>query len=200
MRDATLCFLIKEKEGEIAEVCLAMKKRGFGVGRWNGVGGKVGDKNKETIEEALIRETQEEIGVALSKFHKVAELTFIFAPNKDWNQVVHTYFATEWEGEPQESEEMKPQWFAAAEIPFTSMWPDDIHWLPKVLEQNFVKAAFVFGKDDIILKKKLSAKKIIKRTSLKDSKERRGNEPSEKLRRRGGKKGRGATRGGLDKI
>ena len=33
LRLATLCFLVK---GEM--ILLAMKKRGFGAGRWNGVG------------------------------------------------------------------------------------------------------------------------------------------------------------------
>ncbi|HET8669978.1 MAG TPA: NUDIX domain-containing protein, partial [Candidatus Saccharimonadales bacterium] len=40
---------------------LAMKKRGFGINKWNGVGGKVDED--ETIEQAAIRECQEEITV-----------------------------------------------------------------------------------------------------------------------------------------
>ena len=36
LRQATICLLRKNDE-----VLLAMKKRGFGVGKWNGVGGKV---------------------------------------------------------------------------------------------------------------------------------------------------------------
>ena len=36
------------------KVLLAMKKRGFGAGKWNGVGGKV--KDGETIKQAAIRE------------------------------------------------------------------------------------------------------------------------------------------------
>jgi 8-oxo-dGTP pyrophosphatase MutT (NUDIX family) len=36
-----------------------MKKRGFGEGRWNGVGGKV--EPGESIEAALIREAKEEV-------------------------------------------------------------------------------------------------------------------------------------------
>ena len=42
LRDSTLVFLIKQKGGVITQICLAMKKRGFGKGRWNAVGGKVG--------------------------------------------------------------------------------------------------------------------------------------------------------------
>lgn len=52
----TLLFLIKDDH-----VLLAMKKRGFGAGNWNGVGGKI--EAGESIEQALVRECQEEIGV-----------------------------------------------------------------------------------------------------------------------------------------
>ncbi len=151
MKDTTLCFLVKEKDNKIHKICLAMKKRGFGVGRWNGSGGKVEEKLKETIEDALVREVSEEIGVKIKDFDKKAELTFNFPHNKEWDQFCHVYFVKDWEGEPSESEEMDPKWFLTEEIPFDSMWPDDIHWLPKVLDNNLVKASFVFGEDDSML-------------------------------------------------
>ena len=56
MKLSTLCFLIEDDR-----ILLAMKKRGFGEGKWNGVGGKVNEG--ETVEAAAIRETEEEIGV-----------------------------------------------------------------------------------------------------------------------------------------
>jgi hypothetical protein len=41
LRDSTLLFLVKkDATGKITEICLAMKKRGFGAGRWNGVQGQ----------------------------------------------------------------------------------------------------------------------------------------------------------------
>ena len=52
------------------KVLLAMKKRGFGAGKWNGVGGKV--KDGETIKQAAIRE--QESGVTLQSLEKVAVL------------------------------------------------------------------------------------------------------------------------------
>ena len=52
----TLCVIHKDHK-----ILLGMKKRGFGAGRWNGFGGKL--KERETIEEALRRETKEEAGV-----------------------------------------------------------------------------------------------------------------------------------------
>ncbi|MCX6806713.1 MAG: 8-oxo-dGTP diphosphatase [Candidatus Berkelbacteria bacterium] len=153
MRNATLCYLIKEKDNKINEICLAMKKRGFGTDRWNGTGGKV--KEKETIEKATIRETEEEIGVKIIELNKVAELSFCFPHRPEWNQLVHVYFAKKWGGKPTESEEMKPQWFKADKIPYKQCWPDDIIWMPKVLKGKSVKASFTFGKGDKILKHRI---------------------------------------------
>lgn len=148
MRDTTLLFLVKKDEDKITDICLAMKKRGFGVGRYNGVGGKVEDG--ETIEDAVKRETNEEIGVIVDNLNKCAELTFIFPHKEEWNQLVHVYTVDDWNGEIIETEEMKPEWFAVKDIPYQSMWPDDIFWLPKVLNKEQVRVRFVFAEGDVI--------------------------------------------------
>jgi mutator protein MutT len=148
LRNATLCFLLK---GDM--ILLAMKKKGFGAGRWNGVGGKV--EKGESIEAAMVRETQEEIGVTPKTFKKAAELEFYFY-NDDHklspiDQRVNVYIVDSWDGEPSESDEMAPKWYQRDSIPFESMWPDDSIWLPPVLSGKFVEALFLFGKDDKIM-------------------------------------------------
>ena len=155
LRNATLVFLIKKSQGEIKDICLAMKKRGFGMNRWNGIGGKVDDQN-ETIEDAAKRETKEEVGVIVKELNKVAELSFYFPHNPVWDQIVHVYFSENWDGEPRESEEMNPKWFSKDELPFQDMWPDDIFWLPEVLKGNLLKAMFKFGEKDVVLDKKVN--------------------------------------------
>jgi len=156
LRNATLVFLIKKSlKGEIKDICLAMKKRGFGMNRWNGVGGKVDDQN-ETIEDAAKRETKEEVGVIVKELNKVAELSFYFPHNPVWDQIVHVYFSENWDSEPRESEEMNPKWFSVNELPFQDMWPDDIFWLPEVVKGNLLKAMFKFGEKDVVLDKKVN--------------------------------------------
>ncbi len=149
MRNSTLLFLIKEQNDQITDICLAMKKRGFGVGRYNGVGGKL--EEGETLEQAVIRETREEIFVLPKVFRKVSELAFTFPHNPTWDQLVHVYFCTDWDGNPTESEEMKPGWFSVQNIPYDTMWPDDIYWLPRTLSHELLKARFTFGEGDIVL-------------------------------------------------
>jgi predicted membrane-bound spermidine synthase len=68
---------------------------------------------------------------------------------------VHTFLATRWKGEPQETEEMRPAWFAQDAIPYDEMWPDDRYWLPLFLEGKFLRTRFLFGADDAVLEKEI---------------------------------------------
>lgn len=73
---------------------------------------------------------------------------WIFFDHKpEWNQRVHVFLVRAWTGERVESEEMCPQWFPFAEIPYASMWPDDTHWLPEALKGNFIEGEFYFSDD-----------------------------------------------------
>jgi 8-oxo-dGTP diphosphatase/8-oxo-dGTP diphosphatase/2-hydroxy-dATP diphosphatase len=64
-----------------------MKKRGFGIGKWNGVGGKFDFKKRDkNIVDTAVRETEEEIGVKIKNFEKTAALRFHFSYQKEWDQ------------------------------------------------------------------------------------------------------------------
>ena len=117
-----------------------MKKRGFGAGRWNGFGGKV--QEGETIGAAALRELQEEVGITAKEIKKLGVLDFEFNGKPGILQV-HIFKANNFEGEPQESEEMKPQWFNVSEIPYKEMWPDDIHWIPLFLADKKFRGRFL---------------------------------------------------------
>ncbi len=154
MKQATLLFLIDGNK-----ILLALKKRGFGMGKWNGVGGKLNDG--ETIEQAAVRECQEEIMVNPGSLTKVATLNFYFPRNKpDWDQQVTVYISRKWQGEPTETEEMAPQWFSFNDIPYTDMWADDSLWLAKVLDGQYVEADFHFDDNNAVSWHKLKTKPI----------------------------------------
>lgn len=142
----TLLFLRRDNE-----ILLAMRKRGFGEGKWNGVGGKL--EASETIEQALVRECEEEIGVTPHSWQQVAELDFVQDAEADdpWHMYVYAFIANEWEGEPQESEEMAPKWYGITTIPYETMWEDDQYWLPQVLQGDKVVGRFTFDLNDALL-------------------------------------------------
>lgn len=140
LRQASLCLLLRGDE-----VLLARKKRGFGVGKWNGVGGK--PEPGETIDATAIRETEEEIGVTPHDLRRVATLDFFFPAEPafaGWDQQVCVYLTERWVGEPVESEEVAPRWFARDAIPFAEMWADDPFWLPLVLRGVSVCGQFLY--------------------------------------------------------
>ena len=102
MRDTTLILPMRD-----GRILLGMKKRGFGVGKLNGFGGKLNEG--ESIVEAAVRELNEEVGIdaMASNLDKMAELDFYFPhAEDDWDQKVHVFLIEEWIGEPVESEEM----------------------------------------------------------------------------------------------
>ncbi|KAJ1096344.1 hypothetical protein NDU88_001487 [Pleurodeles waltl] len=139
----TLVLVVQPKQ-----VLLGMKKRGFGAGRWNGFGGKV--QKGETIEEAAKRELLEESGLTVDELHKVGNIKFEFVGSNELMDV-HIFRAENYSGEPTESEEMRPQWFALDNIPFVQMWPDDVYWFPIMLQKKKFLGYFKFQGHDTIL-------------------------------------------------
>ena len=123
------------------KILLGMKKRGFGVGRWDGFGGKV--LENESIEESAIRETKEEAGIEVKNLIKLGIINFEFINNSEVLEV-HIFKAEECLGEPSESEEMRPQWFYIDEIPFAQMWKSDVYWMPLFLKNKKFKGKCLF--------------------------------------------------------
>jgi 8-oxo-dGTP diphosphatase/2-hydroxy-dATP diphosphatase len=134
------------------KILLGMKKRGFGQGRWNGFGGKI--QEGERIEDAAKRELQEEAGLAAEEIVEQGLLEFEFRGSPEILEV-HAFRVNRFTGEPQETEEMKPQWFPVDGIPYEIMWPDDRHWLPMFLQGKKFHGIFIFDGSDTILKYQL---------------------------------------------
>ncbi|MFH1636435.1 MAG: 8-oxo-dGTP diphosphatase [Chloroflexota bacterium] len=146
MQDTTLVLLLKDAPP--TEVLLGYKKMGFGQGKYTGFGGKI--EPGERVAEAASRELAEETGILLpvASLEIVATLTFIFPYKPEWSQRVHVFTAHKWNGEPAESNEMRPQWFAVDAIPYDQMWDDARYWLLRVLSGEKFQARFMFKGDN----------------------------------------------------
>jgi len=149
MVHATLCFIIRGDSP--AHVLLGKKKRGFGGGKFNGIGGKLAPG--ESPEDGIIREVHEEVGLILSResLRPAGHITFRFPFRPEFDHFVHVFLAAEWKGEPCESAEMAPVWYPVKDIPFNQMWQDDAYWLPIVLNGKVILAEFEFGEDNEIV-------------------------------------------------
>lgn len=145
----TLCFLRKGNK-----VLLGKKKKGFGTGKYNGIGGK--QEPGETIIDTFLRETKEEIGVVPTVYKSAGKVSFDETiKHEKVHLTFHLFIVTEWSGEIVESEEMSPFWFDIDKIPYEEMFADDIYWLPQVLEGKSIDAYFEFDEEWNILKKEV---------------------------------------------
>jgi 8-oxo-dGTP pyrophosphatase MutT (NUDIX family) len=102
MKKVTLCYCVRNKE-----VLLGMKRCGFGVGKWNGYGGKV--KDGESPKQAAIRELGEESGLVADQkdLKQCSLIRFYF--EQDFAFECYVYLISNWTGEPIETKEMSPK-------------------------------------------------------------------------------------------
>src|SRR5215470_16998438 len=129
----TCLCLIRRQTAAGPEVLLGLKKAGFGAGKWVGLGGHVEEGEKP--EHAAVREVQEESGllVPADSLQHMASIEFRFPSRPSWDQDTEVFMTWVYQGEPAESEEVAPHWFAESAPPFGLMWDDAQYWLPPVL-------------------------------------------------------------------
>ena len=176
MRHTTLMLL--KKDGKLL---LGLKKRGFGLGKINGIGGKV--EEGESVEAAAVRETFEEIGVNVSEMEHMADIVFdnLYYKGVPESHMMHIFIGTKWSGKLIETDEIKPQWFNISDLPYDRMWIDDTHWLPEVLRGNKVEAWFHFNEKDVFTDfwvKKLSEECVSRITDENVGQNNTGEDPS----------------------
>ncbi|HTP16239.1 MAG TPA: 8-oxo-dGTP diphosphatase [Streptosporangiaceae bacterium] len=141
-----LCLITRTAAGG-PEVLLGLKKTGFGAGKWVGLGGHIEDGEKPVT--AAVREVREESGLLVSPdaLEHVASIIFRFPAGRGWDQSAEVFMTPVCQGEPAESDEIVPRWFAQDDLPLEAMWDDARYWLPRVLAGEHVTATVTFGGD-----------------------------------------------------
>ncbi|MDX9893327.1 MAG: 8-oxo-dGTP diphosphatase [Patescibacteria group bacterium] len=143
----TLSYLINSDN----QVLLVYKKRGFGVGKWNGPGGKV--EPFEDPKASAIREIKEEVGITVSDLAPMGLIEFVWPDELvDNNTVCYLFMTKDFFGKPVESEECRPQWFNFDDIPYGQMWDDDQYWYPLILRGQVIKKRFFFDQNSKVTK------------------------------------------------
>ncbi|KAJ1662748.1 hypothetical protein IW140_005503 [Coemansia sp. RSA 1813] len=143
----TLIFPMDNSNGD--RVLLGMKKRGFGKDKLNGFGGKV--EPEEPISQGACRELLEESGLQCTEEPEKCGLLLFYFENDPVAMEVHVFLARSFAGQPEESDEMRPQWFDVHEMPFDQMWADDSLWWPYVLRDQMFVGRFWFKADQLTI-------------------------------------------------
>ncbi|KAF7289940.1 S-adenosyl-L-methionine-dependent methyltransferase [Mycena indigotica] len=124
------------------KILLGLKKRGLGVNKYNGFGGKV--ESRESTLEAALRELKEESGIT-APLELAGTLLFV-VPGEKWAHI-DIFRAENYSGTVTESEEMCPEWFNQASIPYEKMWETDRTWLPLLLSKRPFAVRADFGRN-----------------------------------------------------
>lgn len=143
----SLCFLLRDGDSG-PEVLLGLKRTGFGTGKIVGIGGHVEPGESEA--EAVVREVREETGVTVRQedLADAGVVQFVFPAKPAWDMHTRLFTARRWVGEPEESDEIMPEWFRTGTLPVDRMWQDADHWLPVVLEGGRVNVVVTLNSDN----------------------------------------------------
>jgi 8-oxo-dGTP diphosphatase len=138
---ATLVLIISD-----GRVLLIRKKRGLGKGKINGPGGRL--EPGEAPVECARREVIEELCVTPLDLEERGELRFNFVDGYSIHALV--FVASQWTGEPTETEEAIPIWTPLDAIPYDEMWADDRLWFPLLLVGKRFRGRFLFDGDTMV--------------------------------------------------
>ncbi|KAF7300703.1 S-adenosyl-L-methionine-dependent methyltransferase [Mycena chlorophos] len=130
------------------KILLGLKRRGLGIHKSaclcsTNVGGKV--EPHEAVREAALRELQEEAGIT-APLEPAGTLLFV-VPGEKWAHI-DIFRAEEYSGTITPSEEMLPEWFNKANIPYEKMWDTDRYWLPLLLAKTPFAVRADFDRQD----------------------------------------------------
>ena len=147
MKLATLCYIIDREKNVTLMLLRNKKENDFHEGKWNGLGGKF--ELRETPEECVIREVEEESGLKISSPHLSGLITFpLFDGKDDW--YVFLFTAEKFEGELINSNEGHLEWIPNDKVLSLNLWKGDQVFIPWIMNGKFFSAKFDYDNKKLI--------------------------------------------------
>lgn len=120
MIQSTLCY-IENGSGQYLMLHRVKKEHDANRDKWIGIGGKFEDG--ESPEDCVLRETREETGLTLTKYHYRGLVTFV---SDRWEtEYMHLFTANGWTGELRECDEGDLEWVGKQELLSLPQWEGD---------------------------------------------------------------------------
>ena len=119
MRNTTLCYI--RHEGKTLLLHRVKKENDLNKDKWIGVGG--GFEDKESPEDCLLREVQEETGLTLTRYAYRGIVTFV--SDKWETEYMHLFTADGFTGTLKECDEGTLEWVPDAVVPTLPTWEGD---------------------------------------------------------------------------
>ena len=129
MINTTLCYIYRGDE--VLMLHRTKKKNDLNHDKWIGLGGKFEDK--ESPEDCVIREVQEETGLRLTRWQYRGIVTFV--SNLYETEWMHLFTADGFEGELTECDEGEPAWIPRERLDELPQWEGDRIFL-KLLDEG----------------------------------------------------------------
>ena len=130
-------------DSRLNRILLVRHKIGEMSGYYTGLLGEVNEN--ETSHEGAVRIAQDMCGISVQKAELRAVFEFTFDDSDAENE--YEYYTTQFNGRPQETEHIKPEWFEIGKIPYSLMPADDAVWYPPFLEGKLQRGKFHFARD-----------------------------------------------------
>ena len=156
MKNTTLCYIHNDR-GQTLLLHRVKKQNDLNHDKWIGVGGKFEDK--ESPEECLLREVEEETGLRLTSYRYRGIVTFVSA---GWEtELMHQLTADGFEGTLRDCDEGTLEWVDDAVVPTLPTWEGDRLFL-RLLEQElpFFSLKLEYAADETLVAATLNGKPI----------------------------------------
>ncbi len=130
MLNTTLCYI--RRGGEYLMLHRIKKKNDLNQDKWIGIGGKFEDK--ESPEDCLLREVQEETGLTLTSWQYRGLVTFV---SDRWpTEYMHLFTADRWTGTLNDCDEGVLEWLPRNRLLELPHWAGDAIFLELIAQDN----------------------------------------------------------------